>query len=775
MSWLDSVAPELLGALWRTSWQVALLVAGVLAIEALLGRSLTARWRYRLWLLVFVRLLLPAPIAIEGGLVPWTSMEDDLGRRTQQTPDANDAPSHAPLTIGPRPRAVAPAPEARSAGVRTVPGTKPPPERPRRAAFGGSSDGRSGGGFVPGTVRTPTDPLDPIERFGSTTVAVWLAGLILCLLRLAAGALRLRGRIARASRVDEPRLLAALDDAARRAGLAHAPRVRCLPTLSGPAVVGVLRPTLIVPPDLVSRLAPADLERVLLHELFHVRSRDVAVNLAAAIAGAAFWFHPLVYLARVRLRAAQESARDWQALDAAQAAPIGGYARALVDLSQGRHSVVPSTALPLSRAGRDLERRILMIDSYKNRPHRSWLVGAPLVLALAWTGLTDAAVPAVLQREASEAAWREIPVQAVRTEPAWAQELRQRLNEPAAMPPIGEGATSSDVIEMLRAALGVNIVMHQDARTALEEIENPRLRGASTGAEILDRLVRQVDSDYLLWCLTGHAIYIAPTWQAPDAFDLRLYDIGPLLDLGYELDEIEEYIVTATWLPYLDWDQPWVSIDRVGRTFAISHTSSRHEEIRQALERLLNGGRRPPGGELSPSILESLTDELIELHTDDATTLGETADWLSQTLDVDILISDGYQDDEAGVFDLIGVPASDAIAWLARAHGLNIVEQLGGIELREMPGGDVETEFFRLDAVVRSVMASEGEAFGDEYPEWAYDEVTNLLRSQVQPDYWDQVSEAAISRLGDFLMVRATPQVLGQVRQLLASLEAVSR
>ena len=59
MSDLTALSEGLLAGIWRTSWQVGVLVALVLVIQALFARWLTPRWRYALWLLVVLRAFVP--------------------------------------------------------------------------------------------------------------------------------------------------------------------------------------------------------------------------------------------------------------------------------------------------------------------------------------------------------------------------------------------------------------------------------------------------------------------------------------------------------------------------------------------------------------------------------------------------------------------------------------------------------------------------------------------------------------------------------------------
>jgi beta-lactamase regulating signal transducer with metallopeptidase domain len=59
MPTLESIE-YVVSALWRASWQASIVVLLVLLAQGLMRRRLSPAWRSALWLLVVVRLLLPA-------------------------------------------------------------------------------------------------------------------------------------------------------------------------------------------------------------------------------------------------------------------------------------------------------------------------------------------------------------------------------------------------------------------------------------------------------------------------------------------------------------------------------------------------------------------------------------------------------------------------------------------------------------------------------------------------------------------------------------------
>ena len=77
-----------------------------------------------------------------------------------------------------------------------------------------------------------------------------------------------------------------------------------------PALVGALRPRIVVPSDFESRYTPRERELVLAHERTHLVRGDAQINALAALLRCLNWFNPLFHLAASRFRFDQEIACD---------------------------------------------------------------------------------------------------------------------------------------------------------------------------------------------------------------------------------------------------------------------------------------------------------------------------------------------------------------------------------------------------------------------------------------------------------------------------------
>ena len=151
----------------------------------------------------------------------------------------------------------------------------------------------------------------------------------------------------------------------------------CTPSRLEPGVFGIFRQVLILPEGIAEQLTASQFESVLAHELCHVRRRD---NLAAAVhmlVEALFWFHPLVWLIRVRLVEERERACDEEVLRAA--VHPQDYAEGIVAVC--RYCLKSPLVCVSGVTGSNLKRRVEAIMMNRNA-HRLD-VGRRLLLAAA--------------------------------------------------------------------------------------------------------------------------------------------------------------------------------------------------------------------------------------------------------------------------------------------------------------------------------------------------------------------------------------------------------
>jgi hypothetical protein len=105
--------------------------------------------------------------------------------------------------------------------------------------------------------------------------------------------------------LNQLRFIRSLGTVVVRDGLAYAE----YPAVS-PVVMGLVRPTVVVPSDFRSRYTPQEQALILAHEQTHVRRGDLVANLLCSLIRCVLWFNPLTHLGAGRFRFDQELACD---------------------------------------------------------------------------------------------------------------------------------------------------------------------------------------------------------------------------------------------------------------------------------------------------------------------------------------------------------------------------------------------------------------------------------------------------------------------------------
>lgn len=251
--WSAAAAPQA----WAMLWQSSLLIALVLLVDLALRRKVRPAVLHGLWLLVLVKLLLPPNLSFPTGAAWWL-----------------------------RPRATAP--ESRYI-VRYGPDLTP--ATPDEVAAGAQAPART--------------------AFSSS------AWVLTCWAAVSLGFLgwmlvrwRQMARQVQAAAPAPDLLNGLLEDTRLATGLRRRVRLRLIDGPVSPAVCGLVHPTILLPRRVAEELPVPQLRVVLLHELLHIRRGDVWIGCLQALLLAAYWWHPLVWVANARLRRTREEAVD---------------------------------------------------------------------------------------------------------------------------------------------------------------------------------------------------------------------------------------------------------------------------------------------------------------------------------------------------------------------------------------------------------------------------------------------------------------------------------
>jgi beta-lactamase regulating signal transducer with metallopeptidase domain len=249
--------------------QSSMLVMLLVVVEGLAGRRLRPALRHGLWLLVLVKLLVPPMFTVPTGFGYWIGAQPISPRPGVVVASASSDAAKTDRIV------------ALSAPASAVTTRKAPAVR------------------IPSTVLTPRD----------AALWVWVAGSLALGIAMGVRYRRISRLIARAVPVGQE-----LDEVLRRAaaevGLGRIPVLKLTDACHSPAVHGSFRPVILMPSAMAAGLSPDTLRGVLLHELVHVRRRDLWVQWLQVVVQVLWWWNPAMWLATSRLRTLRELAVD---------------------------------------------------------------------------------------------------------------------------------------------------------------------------------------------------------------------------------------------------------------------------------------------------------------------------------------------------------------------------------------------------------------------------------------------------------------------------------
>lgn len=166
-------------------------------------------------------------------------------------------------------------------------------------------------------------------------------------------------------------------------------RVRKTSAAVSPMVMGMIRPTLILPE---TALTESRLPYVLRHELVHYRRGDIFWRWLAVLATSIHWFNPMVYVAAAQMQEACEISCDWCVVRSMEQAKRDDYMRVILELLAEAMAKKQILTTQMASEKKQLQRRFTMIRNQKPVGMKKLLlsvcVGTALLGAAWLTGCT---------------------------------------------------------------------------------------------------------------------------------------------------------------------------------------------------------------------------------------------------------------------------------------------------------------------------------------------------------------------------------------------------
>jgi beta-lactamase regulating signal transducer with metallopeptidase domain len=396
----------------------SILIVVILGLDLVLRRRISAVCRYWIWMIILLKLVLPPTFSAPTSPVYWVDAELS-GFSLQETVVPERTEIALPLTDPPIPESTLP-----------------------QAPFVDSQIPNMS--YDPGPVVTEEAHVAPPPALEVASLTwegvlflVWLVAVITLVMLLVQRTVSV-GRLCAQSTKASADLLDILEQSRRQMGVRRRIALGLSPVVASPAVCGLFRPTIVLPQSLTAKLDTPSLRAILLHELVHIKRGDLWMSVCQAVLQIFYVYHPLLWLANVKIRNIREAAVDETVL-AAMGEQAEEYPKTLVTVA----------SLVTRRPGLSL-RLIGVVESKKALAHRIRLITSrpfPKTAKIGMVGLLGITVVTALLLPMARAQKDESAVSTAPTSNVFTYEGQLELHKPLA---VGIVAGTDDHPELVR-------------------------------------------------------------------------------------------------------------------------------------------------------------------------------------------------------------------------------------------------------------------------------------------------------------------------------------
>jgi len=336
----------------------SVLAIGILLIKLLFRQKLSANWHYYIWFMLILRLLIPftPPSSFSVfNLLPQFQHTIDLSSQAFTQPALTSVPT-------------------------------PPSSNTVNTALGSLGSG--------GNTQSPSSISERFWLNWTTAALVWLTGVlaILFYIFLVNGLLLLKSKKQRVCDAED--ITGILEECRLNLHVRSKVSIIYDDSLKSPALFGFFRPKIIISPRIIDKLSSQELRYIFLHELSHLKRRDLLVHTLVTLVQVIYWFNPLIWYALHQMKQDCEIACDATALTKVKPEEHKQYGQTIIDLLQllSEPYWAPGT---IGFASKFNTRRIVMISSFQKTTVKWAIAALALTLVVGCSSLSNPINPTV--------------------------------------------------------------------------------------------------------------------------------------------------------------------------------------------------------------------------------------------------------------------------------------------------------------------------------------------------------------------------------------------
>lgn len=348
--------PSLFKWIYLSSAMSAVLVCIIFLIKLLLKNKLGAKWHCYIWFLLIIRMILP--IAPESSFSVFNAFSFS-GREVS-------IKSSAPIEdIN-----ISKAPSIRYEVIE-------------HAALNENSSKE----ITDVTYKAERDMVNIL----SIIEVIWFLGALILSLITIIKNMQFYLNIKNRKPLQDARTRKLVDDCTASMGIRRELPVYEIGEIRSPLLYGVIKPCILLPEGIYEKIGTQGLKHIIMHEIAHIKRRDILQSLIASVLQIIHWFNPFIWFGFYRMRQDTEIACDAMVLSYMGDEEKNSYGKTIINLLESYKSPVsiPGTA-GILEAKSQIERRIRMIKLFSKGTYKLSFAAVLIIAVVALAVLTNA-------------------------------------------------------------------------------------------------------------------------------------------------------------------------------------------------------------------------------------------------------------------------------------------------------------------------------------------------------------------------------------------------
>lgn len=217
---------------------------------------------------------------------------------------------------------------------------------------------------------------------------IWMFGVLLLIVTLVKGHKELRGIVKASTKDINSTHKEILYNCRKAMNIRTEVDLSYSHKISSPSLCGIIQPHILIPVKVAANICDDEFKYIIMHELTHLKNKDIFINWAITILSVVYWFNPILLYGFNKMRQDCEFSCDGQVISHLNKGESLQYGNAIIrvlELGSNSNRLIGTTSMVMNTS--EIKRRVIMISKYKKVNIKGILLGALVVAIIGGLGL----------------------------------------------------------------------------------------------------------------------------------------------------------------------------------------------------------------------------------------------------------------------------------------------------------------------------------------------------------------------------------------------------